>query len=355
MFNRQGLSPLLSTLLLAASVVIVLAGMKAASNLLSALILAILIATLCLPVQGWLEKRLRFAAAFSITFLLTIAVGIAAAVFIVIAIVQVIQELPRYAESLEGLFNSVLTEAERLGVTIEDAAALAQQSSAQIIDVVQGALRGVIGTAATIVLIYLFLFYLLLDGKNMARRVRAAIGERDEFVIRFGDFVTGTQRYMIVRTVFGFIIAALQTGLMLLMGVDFALLWGFLSFICNYIPNVGFIIALIPPLVLIFLEQGIVPTVIFVVLYSVINNLIENFVTPRYVSSEVNLSTIVVFASVIFWAFILGPIGAIIGVPFSLFIKTVLLEADFSLHGWRALLSGKEPIQAAEAAEEGTA
>lgn len=322
---------LLRTLLMTACAVVALAGMRAISSIFNAFLLAVLIATLCTPIRDWLERRgIRGWAGFLLTFVITLLVGLGAALFIALSIVQVIGELPRYQDKLQALLNDIQAQLSVFGITFSSVADTTTQYSQEIIQVSISVLRSVSGAFSVILLMYLFLFYMLMEGRGVGERLNNALGADDTFVVKTTKFIRDARRYLILRTLVGAGIAVIQTVLMLVMGVDFALLWGFLSFICNYIPNIGFIIGLVPPAVLLFLEQGPVPMIILVVVYSVVNNVVENFVAPRFIGVEVNLSPLSISVSLIFWTFILGPLGAILALPVTLFVKGVLLEADTS-------------------------
>lgn len=324
-------STLLRTLLISASAVVVLAGIRAMSGIFNAFLLAVLIATLCAPMRDWFERRgVRGWFGFLLTFLITLLVGLAAALFIALSIVQVIGELPRYQEQLELILENVQAQLAVFNITFDSVAETTTQYSQEIIQVSISVLRSVSGALSIVVLMYLFLFYMLMEGREIAKRLNNALGVNDAFVVKGTKFIRDARRYLILRTIVGAAIAVIQTVIMLVMGVDFALLWGFLSFICNYIPNIGFVIGVVPPATLLFLEQGIVPTVIFVVLYSIANNVIENFVAPRFIGVEINLSPLSISVSLVFWTFILGPLGAILALPVTLFVKGVMLESDTS-------------------------
>lgn len=324
-------STLLRTLLITASAVVILAGIRAMSSIFNAFLLAVLIATLCAPMRDWFERKgIRGWLGFLLTFVIALLVGLAAALFIALSIFQVIGELPKYQEQLQILLENIQSQLAIFGVSFTSVAETTTQYSQEIIQVSISVLRSVSGALGVIFLMYLFLFYMLMEGHGIGDRLNNALGANDGFVVKGTRFIRDARRYLILRTIVGAGIAAVQTVIMLLMGVDFALLWGFLSFICNYIPNIGFIIGVVPPATLLFLEQGFVPTVVFVILYSVANNVIENFVAPKFIGVEVNLSPLSISVSLIFWTFILGPLGAILALPVTLFVKGVLLEADTS-------------------------
>lgn len=345
-------TPFVRFVLVVAGLVVVIAGMKAANNILNALFLGILLTTVCIPLKRVFQRRgMKPFAAFALTFLISILVGVGVLLFIVISILQVVGQLPQYEASLNAIVDTVRQQFVVWGVDPNALLDIGVVPVETIFGVIRQALSGVLSVVSLVVLAYLFLLYLLWESDDIARRARIAVGENNLFVIKTTQFIVSSQRYILSRTVLGAVIATLQTVLMLVMGVDFALLWGFLSLICNYIPNVGFIIGIIPPAAILFLEQGLWPMVIFIILYTIINNVIENFITPRYIGTQVNLSPLFTFSAVIFWTFVLGPMGAILGVPITLFIKQVLIETDFSMTGISALMSVAlpTPLQPASA------
>ena len=118
------------------------------------------------------------------------------------------------------------------------------------------------------------------------------------------------------------------------------LLWGLLAFITNYIPNVGFIIGVIPPALLALLEGGPQLMIIVIVAYSVINFIIQSVIQPKVMSDAVNLSLTLTFLSLVFWAFVIGPIGAVLAIPMTLLTKALLLDVDPNTRWISSLLEG---------------
>jgi predicted PurR-regulated permease PerM len=124
------------------------------------------------------------------------------------------------------------------------------------------------------------------------------------------------------------IVAAVDTGFLWLVGVPLPLLWGLLAFITNYIPNVGFIVGLVPPALLALLQGGPRLLIIVVVAYSVINFIIQSIIQPKFVADAVDLSLTLTFLSLVFWTFVIGPLGAVLAIPLTLLAKALLLDVD---------------------------
>jgi predicted PurR-regulated permease PerM len=124
------------------------------------------------------------------------------------------------------------------------------------------------------------------------------------------------------------IVAVLDTGALWLLGVPLPLLWGLLSFLTNFIPNIGFIIGLIPPALLALLDSGVQKMIAVILVYCILNVTIQTFIQPRFVGDAVGLSPAITFLSVAVWTVVLGPIGALLAVPMSLLARTLLIDAN---------------------------
>ena len=153
-------------------------------------------------------------------------------------------------------------------------------------------------------------------------------------------FARGTTRYLIVSTVFGLIVAIFDVAVLYVLDIPLPWLWGLLALITNYIPNVGFFIGVIPPALLGLLDQGWETFLWVIVAYSVINFIIQSIIQPKVVGDAVGLSTTLTFVSLVFWAWVLGPLGAVLAIPLSLLAKALLLEADPSTRWLGGLISG---------------
>ena len=131
-----------------------------------------------------------------------------------------------------------------------------------------------------------------------------------------------------MTTVFGFIVAVLDSIALALLGIPLAITWGLLAFITNYIPNVGFIIGVVPPALLGLLTGGPQLMVVVIVVYCGLNFVIQSIIQPRFIGDAVGLSITVTFVALVFWAWLLGPLGAILAIPLTLLAKALLVDID---------------------------
>ena len=159
-------------------------------------------------------------------------------------------------------------------------------------------------------------------------------------------FASGTRRYLVVSTVFGLIVAVLDTIALTLIGVPLPVVWGLFSFITNYVPNIGFVIGLIPPALLGLLDGGPWTMLAVIAVYCVINVIIQSVIQPKVVGDVVGLTATLSFVSLIFWTWVIGPLGAILAIPLSVLAKAVLLDMDPRAHWLSVLVSPGSPAAA---------
>ena len=141
------------------------------------------------------------------------------------------------------------------------------------------------------------------------------------------------------------IVAVFDTALLWWLGIPLPLLWGLLSFITNYIPNIGFIVGVIPPALLGLLEGGPQLMMWVIVLYCVVNFIIQSVIQPKIVGDAVGLSATVTFLSLIFWGWVLGALGALLAIPLTLLAKGLLIDVDPSTRWLNSLLAGGPPAR----------
>jgi predicted PurR-regulated permease PerM len=169
--------------------------------------------------------------------------------------------------------------------------------------------------------------------------------DRPQVVEALGHFAWGTRKYLLVTTVFGFIVAVLDSIALAFMGIPLPVTWGLLAFVTNYIPNVGFIIGVVPPALLGLLVGGPQLMLIVIVVYCGINFVVQTLIQPRFTGDAVGLSMTMVFLALVFWAWLLGALGAILAIPLTLLAKAVLVDIDPQAKWADALMraSAKEP------------
>jgi AI-2 transport protein TqsA len=187
------------------------------------------------------------------------------------------------------------------------------------------------------------LIFLAVDGTVFDQRMAKVRAGREPVLDALGVFAKGTRKYFGVATIFGGIVAVLDGAALLILGIPAAGLWALLAFVTNYIPNIGFIIGLIPPAILGLLVGGPTLAISVIVVYCVLNFIIQSVLQPKFVGDAVGLTTTISFLSLIVWAYILGPIGAILAIPASLLVKALMVDMDPDAQ-WLGLFLGDKPV-----------
>lgn len=308
----------------AASLVIVIAGLRAAGDFVSPLLLAGLIGLLCLPIVRLLERRgVRTMIALGIVLLGVLLIAVATVAFTLLSAAQLVDRVPDYF----GRLQAWQAQLQAWGINISSllsADAIDPGQAAALIGRTASSLVGVISIA---VLMFFTIMYVLVEADAYWGRLRQELGARNPMLARLGEVNTSIVKFFFIRAWLGAVAAILDVVLLWALGVDLALLWGALSFILSFVPNLGFILALIPPTVLAVLQFGLLRGGLVVLGYVVINVAIDYILSPRYVGQGLGLSSLISFLAVLFWTWVLGPLGGLLAVPLTVLVQKVVLES----------------------------
>jgi AI-2 transport protein TqsA len=329
-----------------AAAVIVAAGVKAVAWLIGPAFMALIIVIAVAPVQGWLKRRgWPGWATTVVVILLVYGILIVLALGIIISVARLATEVPQYAAKFDGLVTSATAELARWGVGPEQLhKAASSLNISNLAGVLSTLLGSVAGLATSLVFLLALLLFLSVESGGYDQRLAQIEADRPRITAALEHFAWGTRQYLLVTTVFGLIVAVLDTIALALLGIPLAITWGLLSFITNYIPNVGFILGVVPPALLALLTGGPKLMVIVIVIYCVINFVVQSIIQPRFIGDAVGLSVTVTFLVLFFWAWLLGPLGAILAIPLTLLAKALLVDIDPQAK-WAAVLLRDSPTE----------
>jgi AI-2 transport protein TqsA len=299
------------------------------------------------PVQGWLRRHGWPGWATSLVVLVLVyAIMLGLALGTIVSIARLAAELPKYASAADGLISGVTAQLTTFGVGPQQ---LQQAAGSLDLGRLAGGLGGLLSSVAGLVANFVFLLTLLLflgvEAGGVGDRLASIAVDRPTITEALGRFAWGTRRYLIVTTVFGLIVAVLDSVALALLGIPLAITWGLLALITNFIPNIGFIIGVAPPALLGLLTGGPSLMLIVIVVYCALNFVVQSIIQPRFIGDAVGLSVTVTFLALVFWTWLLGPLGAILAIPLTLLAKAVLVDVDPRARWADALLraSAKEP------------
>ena len=338
-----------STVILLAlgSATVVAFGLAAMRGIVTPVFFAFVL-TLCVhPLRRWMQGRgipRGIATGSTIAAVFALLAGFAMILFASLA--QFSALLPQYAPQMEQLGDSIAQWLESVGFGPDQTQTVLEGlTPGRIIGFLGGLLGSIASIAGGLVVILTMLILMAVDGSRVPALLTHLQVHRPAVVSAFNGFGHGVRRYMIATTVLGVAQGLFNWLVLVILQVPGALLWGLLSFICSFIPNIGYFIAIVPPLFFGYLTGGWPTVLAVVVIYGGINSVVQSIIQPKYVGNAVALSETLTFTSVLFWAVILGPVGAILAVPLTLFVRTILLDSDPSLTWWRPMTGDKKDLE----------
>ncbi|MET0741038.1 MAG: AI-2E family transporter [Candidatus Nanopelagicales bacterium] len=319
-----------------AAAVVLLLGLWWASDVLAPALLAVVFATTAYPLQRLLVRRgWHRVLAFLATLAVVYAILLTALLLVVVSIIELVETLPNYDDKIQDLVNSW---SNALGGP-SASSALSDISGTSIANAVLDVVHGVTGALATGIILVGVIFFLLLDSIGMPARYARFVDDRPWVAESWSAWSAQTRRYIGIATLFGLVVAVIDTLLLWALDVPLPIVWGLLAFVTNYIPNIGFIIGVVPPALLGLLDGGAATMIWVIVGYSVVNFTIQMVIQPKVVADAVSIAATVSFLSVFFWVLVVGPLGAILCIPLTLFVQQVVLR-PYAHTRWSASLIG---------------
>lgn len=345
MNQSVGRSAAASILLSAAAFVVVIAGLRAAQSIIVPFLMAGFIAVISAPYLHWLQRRgLPLVVALVLVVLTILAVGFGLTALLGTSLDGFSQALPSYQERLQGQVAGYLHWLNARGVSISDQTILSSLDPGSAMRLVSGLLKGLGNVLTNAFLIVLTVIFILLEASGFATKLRMALGAPEHSLKQTRTVLENIKRYMTIKT-FTSAITGVTVGVgLLIMGIDFALLWGFFAFLLNFIPNVGSFIAAVPAILIAMLQFGFGAALGATGLYLVVNIIVGSIIEPRWMGNQLGLSPLVVFVSLVFWGWVFGPVGMFLSVPLTISFQIML--ASSSETRWIAVLLGPGSGQA---------
>lgn len=288
----------------------------------------------------------------AIILIYTFVIGLFAALGVAIA--QLVETLPDYSAKFAAIWTQLQALLGRFGI---DQSTLMNQVSgmldtSRIVTLAQGMLSQVTSFGSVLMVMALTVVFLMFDMSRIELRARALMILKPEIAAALAGFAKAVRSYWLVSTIFGLIVAVLDVVALGLLGVPMAVTWGVLSFITNYIPNIGFFIGLIPPALLALVDSGPWTALWVVVAYAALNFVIQTLIQPKFTGDAVGLNTTTTFLSLLFWAEVIGALGTILAIPLTLFVKALLIDSDPRSRWVSIFLSaGDAPVRAPDEIE----
>jgi AI-2 transport protein TqsA len=308
--------------------VLVLVGMLAlreVASLLVPVLFGLFIALVAWPLVGMLERRgLRHSIALTGAILVILVIVLGALAIAALSVAELVIQVPKYETRLRDQLDALLELFAQYGIQPDPGAIVDIISPSQILAFIRPVASAASHAGVSLFVLSFTMVYALFGGGGLEARAREAFGDRHALITGVERFGIDLRRYLVVRAMLGIFAAVLSFILLLLLGVPFPYLWAFLVFGASFVPNIGTFIAVIPPTVMALLDGGLLTAVAVVVGYTLINFAQDHFLQPVVMGSELNLSPLVVFLSVLVWAWVLGAAGALLAVPLTVGLVAII-------------------------------
>ena len=309
-------------LVVAAALVIIIWGINQAEPVLASFLVAVFLSIIGTPPVLWLErKRVPSLIAVLIVVVGMITILVMIGVVVGTSINGFSSALPIYQTRLREQVSALNVLLTSKGIAGIDKVLLGYVKPDEVMKMTAGMLAGLGSALSNIVLILLTVTFILFEASSFPVKLRAVLGDPRKAFPQFTRFVDDIKRYMVIKTLISLANGVLIGIWLYILGVDFPVLWGFLAFLLHYVPNIGFIIASVPAVLLALIQVGAGTAVLAAAGYLAVDLILGNLFETRLMGRRLGLSTLVVFLSLIFWGSLLGLIGMVLSVPFTMALK----------------------------------
>ena len=343
MTDQINSSRVMRVLISVAALVIIIAGVSLAQSVVVLFLVSFFLALLGTPAVLWLKEK-------NIPSLFAVLIVMAGMVIILILIgVQIGTSFASFSDDLPLLQSRIREQILGLivmlkakGIVVQEDFFLDYVNPESIMKLTADLLTGLSSVLSDLVLILLTVTFILLEVSSFPLKLRTVLGDPKQKFPQFTHFANDMKRYMVIKTLISLATGILVALWLFILGVDYPILWGFLAFLLNYIPNIGSVVAAIPAVVLAFIQLGFGSAVLVAAGYILVNFVIGNVIEPRLMGRKLRLSTLVVFLSLIFWGGLLGLVGAILSIPLTMTLKFAFESSESTR--WIAVLLGSEKM-----------
>lgn len=331
---------------------LVLYFMYLMSGLINSLFVAFIIAVMASPLLLWMRKK---GAPNWLAFLITL-LAVAASVLLILlffanAAEKLAETIPVYVDEVESFEKTLESTVASLGFDALNLGALFELFELKQIFQVAGSLASsLLDALSSVFIIALFVVFMLVQYFTTPQVLLHEIISGSSYVQRIVQYTIDLRQYFIITTAIALVTGTLDTIWFVILGIPNPLIWGGVAAILSFVPSIGFWLAAIPPTLLALVIYGPLTALVTLLGILLINGFADNYVKPRYIGAGLDLAPFMVIFSVVFWALILGPMGAILGVPMTMLVKSLLIEPDGKLAWMTHVLSSGVPDE--ETAEE---
>jgi AI-2 transport protein TqsA len=339
--TRQGRA--LRMLVAGACTVVLLAGFKAAGDVILPIVFSAFLSIATLPAVRWLQRK-------GVPSMIAIPLVVAVAAALLVGVTSIVagsvrsftRDVGQYEVALDALTAEVAQYAGRIGIDLSDPELSDLLTPTAVMGLVSQTLNSVVRLLGRTLIVVITLTFILLEASEIEQKFRVAFGAGSEVGGPMSEVAEKVQRYLLIKSGVSLVTGVLAAVVCRVLGIDFWLLWGLLAFLLNYIPSIGSILAAIPPILLALVQLGVPEALGCMIAYIVINVSLGNVLEPRLLGQGLGLSPLVVFLSLIFWGWMWGPVGMLLCVPMTAMVQLVLGSSDETR--WIAVFLGSPRV-----------
>ena len=308
--------------------VIILTGIRFAADIIVPFILALFIAVVLSPlVQRMVKLRVPRVLAISLLVIIIVMVMVLLLAYLGTSLNELARTLPQYRSSLVIPLKNLEPWLVRLGigVSVDEMVKYIDPNAAMTL--ITNLLAQLTNAMSSIFLLLLTVVFMLLEVSQLPTKFQQIMVRPVEGMAAIQRAIDSVSHYLVLKTAISLVTGLVVWGMLSALDVRFAFIWGLLAFALNYIPNIGSVLAAIPPIIQVLAFGGLYDALVVLAGYLIINLVFGNILEPRIMGRGLGLSTLVVFLSLIFWGWLLGPVGMLLSVPLTIIVKIALEQS----------------------------
>jgi len=340
MQNKNNLKKTPASIIIAAFIIII-TGVIFAKSIVNPFLMAIFLGIIVLRPIRWLQsKKIPQSISILIVFVLIVSLFIGFGQLISASLSSFTENVPKYEKSLSEVEDHLVLFFNEKGIQVSKNKLLNIFDVSRVMGITSGILGQLGGFMGKTITIFVLMLFLLFEKHSLGLKAKAIAKSTNITLSYLRTIGNNIRHYLTIKTITSLLTGILIWAFLEIIGLEFALLWGLIAFLLNYIPSIGSIIAAFPAVLFALVDLNPAGVIWTIIIFATVNIVIGSFVEPKAMGKGMGLSTFVVFAGLIFWGFILGTVGMFLSVPLTMTIK-IILEHNKGTE-WIAVLLGTE-------------
>ncbi len=328
------------SILTGSGLIIIFAGLKIADKIVVPFLLAMFIALISLPLLKYFQsKKINTPLSVTLVLITIMSVSLSIAALIGTSLNSFRKSLPEYKEKIYHEIDKLSTFAEKYDIAINSDIMNNYIDPTFIMQFVANTISAFGNVLTNYLLILLIVMFTLLEAAGFSNKLKLAFKNSEKSINNFNNFSNNMNKYLTIKTIVSILTGTIIYIFLTIINLDHAIMWALIAFFLNYIPSIGSIIASIPAIIIALIQYNIYYALLVAGIYMAVNVIMGSIIEPKYLGKELGLSTLIIFLSLLFWGWLLGPVGMLLSVPLTMILK-IGLESNNDTR-WIAILLGR--------------